>query len=79
MRREKEIAVTKQELAEAENTRHKQQVELLQRQLSEARTELQEVTEAARLQSETAAQHADVLAKVREEGRERVLRTFLRW
>ena len=64
VRREKEIAETKQDLAESENTRHQQKAEHLQRRLEEAEGQLREVTEQARAHSETAAQHAEVLAKV---------------
>ena len=64
VRREKEIAETKRELAESENTRHKQLVEHLQRQLTEAKQQLNEVNEAARLHSETDVQHAEILKKV---------------
>ena len=64
VRREKEIAETKRDLADSENTRHKQLVEHLQRQLSEAKQQLSEVNEAARLHSETEAQHAEILKKV---------------
>ena len=64
VRREKEIAETKRELADSENTRHKQLVEHLQRHLSEVKQQLSEVNEAARLHSETDAQHAEILKKV---------------
>ena len=65
VRREKEIAQTKRELAESENTRNQQLVEHLQRQLTEAQDQLREVGEAARVHSETAAQHAEILSKVK--------------
>ena len=64
MRREKEIADTKRELAESENVRHRQLADHLKTQLTEAKEQLVEVTEAAKAQSETAAQHAEILAKV---------------
>lgn len=64
VRREKEIAETKRDLAESENTRHKQLVKHLQRQLGEAKQQLSEVNEAARLHSETEVQHAEILKKV---------------
>lgn len=71
VRREKEIAETKRELAESESSRYHQLSEHLQRQLDEARAELKEITEAAKLQSETATQHAEVLEKVGMEDGER--------
>ena len=64
IRREKEIADTKRELAESENVRHRQLADHLKSQLAEARDQLSEVTEAARSHTETAAQHAEILAKV---------------
>ena len=64
VRREKDIAETKRELAESENIRHKQLVEHLQRQLTEVKQQLSEVNEAARLHSETDVQHAELLKKV---------------
>ena len=67
VRREKDIAETKRELAESENARHMQLVEQLQRQLSEARQQLSEVNEAAKLHSETDVQHAEILKKVSED------------
>ena len=45
--------------------RHRQQADHLKTQLTEAKEQLIEVTEAAKAQSETAAQHAEILAKVR--------------
>ena len=66
IRREKEIATTKQEMAESENNHQKQLVERLQRKLSEAESQLKELSEAAQLHSESAAQHDEILAKVRE-------------
>ena len=47
--------------------RHRQLADHLKTQLTEAKEQLFEVTEAAKLraQSETAAQHAEILAKVR--------------
>ena len=64
VRREREIATTKQEMAESENTRHKQQAEHLQRQLSTAQAGLAELTEAAQLHSESTVQHTEMLTKV---------------
>ena len=54
VRREKEIADTKRELAESENVRHRQLADHLKTQLTEAKEQLVEVTEAAKAQSETA-------------------------
>ena len=64
VRREKEIADTKRELAESENVRHRQLADHLKTQLTEAKEQFVEVTEAAKAQSETVAQHAEILAKV---------------
>ncbi|XP_064382187.1 nucleoprotein TPR-like isoform X2 [Halichondria panicea] len=64
VRREREIATTKQEMAESENTRHKQQAEHLQRQLSTAQAGLAELTEAAQLHSESTVQHTEMLTKL---------------
>ena len=44
--------------------RHRQLADHLKTQLTEAKEQLVEVTEAAKVQSETAAQHAEILAKV---------------
>ena len=44
--------------------RHRQLADHLKTQLTEAKEQLVEVTEAAKAQSETAAQHAEILAKV---------------
>ena len=44
--------------------RHRQLANHLETQLTEAKEQLIEVTEAAKAQSETAAQHAEILAKV---------------
>ena len=66
VRRERSIADTKREIAEAENMHNKQLVEHLQRQLQETKEELKEVSEAAKSQAVTNAQHAEILAKVRE-------------
>lgn len=65
VRREKEIAVTKQELAESESLRCQQEARQLERELREAQQQLRETSEAARHQTKTAAEHAEVLAKVR--------------
>ena len=65
IRREKEIAVTRRELAESERLRHQQEARQLEQELREAREQLREISETAQLQTVTAAQHAEVLAKVR--------------
>ena len=65
VRREKNIADTKREIAEAENLRNKQLAEHLQRQLQETKEELKEVSAAAKSQAVTNAQHSEILAKVK--------------
>lgn len=65
MRREKEIAETRRELAEAENLQHKQVLGSTQRQLATAQSELKELCDNASSQQVTAAQHAEILKKVR--------------
>ena len=45
--------------------RHRQLADHLKTQLTEAKEQLVEVTVAAKAQTETAAQHAEILAKVR--------------
>ena len=64
VRREKSIADAKRELAEVENLRHKQLAEHLQRQLEETKGQLKEVSEAAKSQAVTNAQHNEIRAKV---------------
>lgn len=76
VRREREIAVTRQELAESESLRCQQEARQLERELREARQQLRETSEAARLQTKTAAEHAEVLAKVRSEVTARLLRMY---
>lgn len=65
VRREKEIASTRRELAESENLRYKQQLESTQRQLTSTKEELKELYQSVSSQSATAAQHAELLKKVR--------------
>ncbi len=65
VRREKEIAEARRELAESDNMQHKQLLESAQRQLGNAQSELKELSESASSQRTTAAQHADILKKVR--------------
>lgn len=65
VRREKEIAETRRELAEAENLQHKQVLGSTQRQLATAQSELKELCDNASSQQVTAAQHAEILKKVR--------------
>ena len=64
VRREKDIAETKRELAETENQRHRRLSEQLQRQLDETREQLKQVEAAAKTHSMTSTQHAEILAKV---------------
>ena len=59
------MADTKRELAESENVRLRQLADRLKTQLTEAKEQVVEVTEAAKAQSETAAQRAEILTKVR--------------
>ena len=64
VRRERDISNTRREILESESVRQTQLIAHLERQLGEARAELREVSDAAKSQTETAAQHAEVLAKV---------------
>lgn len=64
MRREKEIAETRRELAEGENLRNKQLLESAKRQLASTQEELKELCEKASSHSVTSAQHAEILKKV---------------
>ena len=64
VRREKEIAEARRELAESDNMQHKQLLESTQRQLLTAQAELKDLSENASNQRATAAQHADILKKV---------------
>ena len=64
IRREKEIAETRRELAEVDNMRHKQQLESTQRQLTSAQSELKQLCENVTSQRVTALQHAEVMKKV---------------
>ena len=65
VRREKDIAETKRELAESENVRQKQLLESTQRQLATVQAELDELCQNAASQNVTAAKHAEILKKVR--------------
>lgn len=64
VRREKEIAETRRELAEGENLRHKQLLESVRRQLVSTQAEMKELCENASSQTLTATQHAEILKKV---------------
>ena len=64
VRREKEIAETRRELAVGENLRYKQELKSAQRQLASAQAELDQIRDSAASRSVTAAQHAEILKKV---------------
>ena len=64
MRREKEIAETCRKLAEADNLRHKQLLEVSERQLASVQAELKELCDTASSRAQTAAEHSEILKKV---------------
>lgn len=64
LRREKDLAITKFEVLQAENTRLKSQQELIEKQLQENQRLLQAERENNEVSVVTAAKHAEVLRKV---------------
>lgn len=64
LRREKDLAITKFEVLQAENTRLRSQHEIVEKQLEETRKLLQTERENNEVSVVTAAKHAEVLRKV---------------
>ncbi|XP_077991395.1 nucleoprotein TPR-like [Glandiceps talaboti] len=64
IRREKDIAEAKCEVAQAESIRHKQKCEHLEKQLEETHGNLQEERERSQVSAKAAAQHQDLMQKI---------------
>lgn len=64
LRQEKDIAITRSEVLQAESTRLRAQVSLLQRQLEEASSNLKALKESSEVTEKTSTKHAELARKV---------------
>ncbi|XP_070555151.1 nucleoprotein TPR-like [Ptychodera flava] len=64
MRRDRDIAETKCEVAHAESVRHKQKCDYLERELDETKKNLQEERERSQVTARSAAQHQQLMKKI---------------
>lgn len=64
LRQEKDIAITQSELLQAESTRLRAQVSLLQRQVEEANSNLKTLKETSDVTEKTSAKHAELARKI---------------
>lgn len=64
LRQEKDIATTKSEVLQAETTRLKAQLALIQKQLQENNDALKKLKESSDVTEKTSSKHAELLRKV---------------